>query len=156
MRGSAIAEGTGKKSKLTFSLFISKAKSFKHSFLEDFLMNTDGSPSYLGAINHTIVCICSYPGRIRFEVLSIFNFGTGERMVHGIKPLIFLIPFKQGKINNPQRFENIFFPKAQAVAHFEPQFTKRFKSCRFFSCQNKDKVSWCCACRLSYAKQFFR
>ena len=69
--------------------------------LQLFVVDPDGTSADLHSVDYKVVGIGPYLSGIGVEQQNIFRFGRSERMVFGIIPFGFFVPFEQGEIGNP-------------------------------------------------------
>ncbi len=77
----------------------------KHLGLHVAAVNTNGSRSQLGAVQHDVVRFRAAARRIAGQLVEIFVMDGCKRMMRRVPAVLFLVPFEHREIDHPERFE---------------------------------------------------
>src|SRR5579872_5900768 len=105
MRRRAILQRLQEKSKARAGLIFGHAESMEDLALNILAMNTNGTRSQLGAVEHHVIGERAHRRRIRLQLIHVMLVRRSKRMVRGGPALALLVPFEHGEIGDPEEAE---------------------------------------------------
>ena len=117
--------------------FIRDPQCFKHRTLHGRVVDTDGPPPQLGAVEDHVVGTGQGAFRIALQLFRAAA-GHGERMMQGMELAVFL--FKHGEVHHPQRGP-LAFHQIQVVTYLDPQGAQRLIHDLRLVCPEEDQVA---------------
>src|SRR5438067_3217410 len=98
----AILQGFEKEPKSGARFFVGHAESVEDLLLDILTMNTNGTRSQLGSIQHNVVGQSAYRAGIREQFAEVLLVGRCERMMRRIPAAFLVVIFEHRKVSDPQ------------------------------------------------------
>ncbi len=161
MRRCTVLECVDNEAELVFCILRADSKHFEHPLLHLCIVDTDTSATKLGTIEHEVVSIGANALQVFFLVAAepffMLRLRCGERMVHSIEALGFVIPLKKREVNDPKRSEDLGITQAKTVTHLYTKYAKHGLDLAFVvTAHYKNEVSGLCLYGLGQFGKVFR
>lgn len=116
-------------------------------------MNTDTAAACFLSVDDKVVCVCAdtckHVAVAAVDFVHILHVYAGERVVHRVKTIVFVAPFKQREFGNPQNVVFVFVVKPEFVRDMRAKRAQTVVNDLVFIVRNdKDKVAFS-ACKIS-------
>ncbi len=94
MWGRTELERVHKEAELFLRAFRSEAEKLEHGVLKLCVVDSDGTASKLSAVDHYVVGRGAHLAGVGMQERYVLRIWRGERMVHGVVTLCFLVPLE--------------------------------------------------------------
>ncbi len=121
MRRSAVAECLQQEAESLFRFLTLDAQGIENLALYVLAMNTDRTPSDLDSVEDDVVGLGQDLGGVAREELEILIARRREGMMQRDEPLLFIIPFEQGKVVDPQEVKPVRWNQVQTSRQMLPE-----------------------------------
>src|SRR5574344_468228 len=115
-------------SSTTMTMYRSEAENLEHPLLNLGIVDTDRTATKFGTIQNEVISIgadlCNILIIITIIIFQMLWFWSCERMVHCIPSILFIVPFKQREIYNPERCEHLWIPETETITHLDTESTQ--------------------------------
>ena len=87
-------------------------------------MNTERATTYFNTVAYEVVGLGTYSLWMLVEQRNIVRIRHCEGMVGSHQALLFITPFKEREVHNPQAFKPVLILQAETVGHFQTKGAK--------------------------------
>ena len=103
-------------------------------------MDTDRTAADFGAVAHEVVGVGTYAAGVAVDILYVLRLGRGERVVHGVVALSFVVPLEEREVHDPERRELLRITQSQLLGHFQTQGAELRQRLELLAAEDEDHV----------------
>ena len=140
-----ILEGTEQEAELRLRLLRRKAQETEVLALQGPVVDPDGPPADLHAVDDQVVGISmqalEHLAVVAVHLVDLLRLGGGEGVVHGIEAVGVVIPLQEGEVEHPEGLDHAGGHQTEAAAHLQTQFPELLAYLVRLSAEHQEDVA---------------